>query len=158
NWSSGAAPQAADDVIIDPLDRPITVTHSSGAATVKSLHSTQDFVLSGGFLKLLAASAVNGDFTVKNGASLAVQGAGASLAATGPVAIDGASLSLVNGGSISLPDGTTLMNGSLLVDSSAADLSSLVNLSGSSVTLKNGGTADLHNVTNIDGASFLVSG
>ncbi len=159
NWSSGAIPLPADDVIIDPLDAPVTVTHSAGTHSINSLNSTQAFVLSGGSLTVTAgASVVNNSFTATTGGSLIVQGVGASFAAAGAAAIDGANLTLSDGGAMSLPAGTTLKNGSLTIDNTAAGFSSLVDLTGSTVTLRNGGTADLHNVAKIDGASLFVSG
>src|ERR1051326_8111721 len=58
NWSSAALPGQNDDVVID---RPglITVTHSSGSHTVKSIFCQESFVLSGGSLVVCKKSDIN---------------------------------------------------------------------------------------------------
>ena len=159
NWSSNAIPKTTDVVIIDPLDAPLTVTHSSGSHTIKSLQSTQAFVLSGGSLVVTTGtSALSNSFTARNGGQLTIQSAGTSFSASAATALDGAGLTLLDGGSITVPSGTALTNGSLTIDNTPADLSNLIDLTGTIVTLRNGGTADLHNVAKIDDASFIVSG
>jgi RHS repeat-associated protein len=67
NWSTGALPSTNDDVVID---RPgeITVTHSSGTHTVKSLLSQEAFQLSGGSLTVSNTVQVNSTFTLSAGA------------------------------------------------------------------------------------------
>ena len=66
NWSSGALPGPDDDVVIDrPGDS--TVTHSSGAHTVKSVQSQEGFVLSGGSLTVSGTIQVNNTFTLSGG-------------------------------------------------------------------------------------------
>src|ERR1035441_9294626 len=47
NWSTGALPGTGDDAVVGP-GPAITVTHSTGAHTVRSVQSQQAFMLSGG--------------------------------------------------------------------------------------------------------------
>src|SRR5437879_1549191 len=49
NWSTGSVPGAADDVFID-VPQNITVTHSIGAHSIRSLTSQKALNLSGGSL------------------------------------------------------------------------------------------------------------
>ena len=48
NWSNGTGPGASDDAVIDVPG--ISVTHSSGSDTVKSLTMNDPFTLAGGTL------------------------------------------------------------------------------------------------------------
>src|SRR3954469_8218065 len=66
NWSAGALPQADDDVVINGPG--ITVTHSSGTHTIKSLQTDQTCTLSGGTLTLVSTSQVSGTFNLSAGA------------------------------------------------------------------------------------------
>src|SRR6185436_9015605 len=63
NWSTGALPGPGDDVVID-VPASVTVTHSAGAHTVKSVRSQEDFVLSGGVLTVSNSSAFNTNMTL----------------------------------------------------------------------------------------------
>src|SRR4026207_430863 len=66
NWNTGVLPGPNDDVLID---RPglITVTHSSGAHSVKSIQCHESFVLSGGSLAVSNTVQVNNTFTLSGG-------------------------------------------------------------------------------------------
>src|SRR6185436_11700297 len=80
NWNLGRVPGPGDDVCIDRPAGSFTVTLSSGAFSINSLHSAESFVLSGGTLSLGAASEIAQTFTLSGGTltgagSLAVQGA-----------------------------------------------------------------------------------
>ena len=61
NWSTGALPGAADDVVID---RPgaLTITHSAGAHTVRSIQSEEALTVSGGSLTVSNTVQVNAPF------------------------------------------------------------------------------------------------
>ncbi len=66
NWSSGALPGPDDDVVIDrPGD--ITVTHSSGTHSVKSILSQESFAISGGSLLISNTIRVNNLFSLSGG-------------------------------------------------------------------------------------------
>lgn len=66
NWSTATLPGPNDDVVIDrPGD--ITVTHSSGTHSVKSLQSQEAFFLSGGSLTVSNTVQVNNIFTLAGG-------------------------------------------------------------------------------------------
>ena len=61
NWSNGTGPGSADDAVINVAG--ISVTHSSGSHSVKSLTSNDAFILSGGVL------IVTGNLQEQNGNS-----------------------------------------------------------------------------------------
>src|SRR5436305_1007430 len=66
SWSTGAMPGPGDEVIINqPGD--VTVTHSSGEHTVKSIQSQESFVLSGGSLTITGTVQVNNSFRLSGG-------------------------------------------------------------------------------------------
>ncbi|AFZ49599.1 Ig-like domain-containing protein [Dactylococcopsis salina] len=71
--------------------------------------------------------------------------------------LNGVSLLFNSSGNFDAEQITSVTNGSITVEGTAANLSSLTNVSGSSVTLSNGGTADFSNVSNIDTASLFVN-
>lgn len=78
NWLTGALPGECDDVFInDPSG--VTIVHSSGEVSIRSLHSSNplDFT---GTLSLAAKSALNGAFSLNGALNLA---AGAVLNLTG---------------------------------------------------------------------------
>jgi VCBS repeat-containing protein len=74
NWSTGAVPGPADDACID-VPASITVTHSVGTDSVRSLVSNEDVVLSGGVLQLAMPSVIHKRFT-QNGNGGELTGAG----------------------------------------------------------------------------------
>jgi hypothetical protein len=66
NWSTGSLPGPADDAVIDTS--AITVTHSSGSHTVKSLTTANgSFTLSGGTLDITGTLQGNSTFTLSGG-------------------------------------------------------------------------------------------
>src|SRR5450759_3901772 len=67
NWSGGALPGTNDDVVISP-GPAITVTHSSGTHTVKTIQSQQVITLSGGSLTVSNTVQVNNAFILSGGA------------------------------------------------------------------------------------------
>ena len=106
NWSTGALPGPADDVVIDP-GISIAVSHSTGVHTINSLLSQQAFVLSGGSLTVSTTVQVNNTFTF-NGGTLAdasiVQGTNGS-----PVVVAGNPNAIYPGGPFSATlDGVTI--------------------------------------------------
>lgn len=73
NWSDRAVPGANDNVVIN-VGNVITVTHSSGTHTVKSMQCDEAFTLSGGTFNLSSTSEINGTFTMSG--NLVLGGAG----------------------------------------------------------------------------------
>src|SRR5262245_26031 len=65
-WDLGRLPEADDDVTIAAGD-DVTVTHSAGITSVRSLESDGPFVLAGGSLTLAEASALSADFAQAGG-------------------------------------------------------------------------------------------
>ncbi len=65
NWSTSSVPAPGDDVIINIPG--ITVTHSQGASNVRSLTSQATFALTGGTLRVTAASVLQNAFTFTGG-------------------------------------------------------------------------------------------
>jgi hypothetical protein len=66
NWSTSALPGTNDDVVIGS-GAAITVTHSLGTDTVRSILSQQAFVVSGGSLTVSNTIQVNNTFTLSGG-------------------------------------------------------------------------------------------
>jgi hypothetical protein len=66
NWSAGALPGPADDVIINVPGNQ-TVTCSSGSFTVNSIQCQEDFILSGGTLSISSASQFDASLTLSDG-------------------------------------------------------------------------------------------
>jgi RHS repeat-associated protein len=128
NWSAGALPGPNDDVVIDQPG-VITVTHSSGTRSVKSLLCQETFVLSGGSLTVSNTVQANNGFNLSGGTLLR---------ATVLPGTNGQGVTVTSG----TLDGVT-MNGVLDVGNS---------VSGSSVTVTNGlvlnGTTLVGNSTN----------
>src|SRR5437016_2996332 len=67
NWSTGALPGAADDVVISPANPNITITHSSGSDTIHSLTSSALVNLTGGTLTVSTTAQVTNTFTLSGG-------------------------------------------------------------------------------------------
>jgi hypothetical protein len=89
NWSTGTLPGPDDEVVINSALGASTITHSSGAHSVKSLVSQCAFQLTGGSLTILQTCEIDHDFTLAggtlaratvlagtNGASVIVNGSG----------------------------------------------------------------------------------
>ena len=109
NWEDDTLPGPADIVIIDVPDDQ-TVTHSAGTTLIKGLHCEESLVISGGSFTVTDVSQVNGALTVGSAASLIVDGATASLLASGATDVSGANLSALNGGRLELPNATSYTN------------------------------------------------
>jgi hypothetical protein len=70
NWSSGALPGINDDVVINPTNTAITVTHSSGSHAVNSLTGQVAFQLNGGTLTVSNSVQVDNISWLMNGGTL----------------------------------------------------------------------------------------
>jgi hypothetical protein len=66
NWSGGIVPGANDDVTID-LPGSLTITHSTGTDTIKSLTSQESLTLSGGTLTVTGTVQGSGSITMSGG-------------------------------------------------------------------------------------------
>ena len=96
NWSGDQLPTASDDVTINaPGD--VTIVFSGGTAAIKSLNSSDSLAVTGGSLS------VGESFVMTGRKSLSISGTGVAFAAAGSTNIDGGSLSVVSGGTLSLP-------------------------------------------------------
>ena len=104
NWSGGTLPGPADDVSIDISAGAIK--HVAGETQVHSLTLKGDLQLQGGSLTVSGASQIQGMLTVAQGATLAAQGAQATLSVTGAANIDGGNVFALAGAQISLPGAT----------------------------------------------------
>jgi len=103
NWSGGAVPGPANDVVITG-GAGTNVVISSGSITVKSIQCTKAFTISGGSLTVTAGgSLLQGAFTMSSGTGLSASGANTTFTCTGPASADNASFSASNGGLVSLP-------------------------------------------------------
>ncbi|HND55065.1 MAG TPA: hypothetical protein PLV92_21775, partial [Pirellulaceae bacterium] len=67
NWDTGAVPTAADDVTIDVANANVTITHSAGADTVRSLTTNETVALSGGTLTVTTTLDGAGSLTLSGG-------------------------------------------------------------------------------------------
>src|SRR5262245_55650251 len=65
NWSNGVGPGTNDDAVIDVAG--ITVTHSSGSHTVKSLTASDAVILSGGTLSVTGTLSDSSALTLTGG-------------------------------------------------------------------------------------------
>ena len=63
NWSTGALPAAADDVVISTAP-DVLVIHDSGTDAINSLQSQNGLLISGGSLTIAANSTINNDLTL----------------------------------------------------------------------------------------------
>ena len=100
NWSTGLVPGPNDPVIIDRVGASPTITHATGNTAIKSLHTTDPLVLSGGSIEVQQnASLIAGPFTLSGG-SLQVNGAGVSLKITGATTLGGGALIAYGGGAL----------------------------------------------------------
>jgi len=125
NWSTGALPGPDDDVVIDrPGD--ITVTHSSGTHSVKSLLCQEAFVLSGGSLTVSNTVQVNNGFSLPGGTlagGTVLQGTNGQPITVTSGTLDGVSLasdvSLANNTILSITNGLTLVGGVAITLNSA---------------------------------------
>src|SRR5262245_7923383 len=63
NWSTGALPGAADDVVINLGNPNVTITHAAGTDTISSLTSNALVTISGGSLTVTGTAQVTNTFT-----------------------------------------------------------------------------------------------
>jgi len=86
-------PGPNDDVVISPANTSVTITHSSGAHTIKSLMSQAPFQLTGGSLTVVSTVQVNSIFMLSGGtltSSTVVRGTnGAALVVSGSGTLNG---------------------------------------------------------------------
>src|SRR5687768_10998199 len=128
NWSGNVVPGLNDDVLID-VPGDISVVHSTGSTTVRSLQCQEGFQLAGGTLTVTAgASTVNGALRLGAG-TLIIRGAGATFTGNGPTTNETANLTAELGGRLNLP-GLQRMVRTLLGDwvLTARDTNSVIDL------------------------------
>ncbi|HEV8604728.1 MAG TPA: Ig-like domain-containing protein [Tepidisphaeraceae bacterium] len=144
NWDLGRIPDASDDVCID-VGSAATITHSSGADTIRGLRSKSAFALSGGTLTItnqgifsdaltLSGGTLDGAGTVTANKNVTwsgtlLEGPGVSTFGTS------ATVDVPAGSSPAISSRTVNVNGTLNLASSAT-------MSGSAV-VNNGGTLNL---------------
>ncbi len=141
NWSTNALPGAADDVVISPGEL-ITVSHSSGVTSVRSVKSTAHLQILGGTFTVAAASQVDGQFVLGAGATLRAEGPDASFVASATTAINGGNLHALDGGHIALPQAVAYTH-----NPTANDQTRTLRASGP------GSVLDLSNVSHIAGGN-----
>ncbi len=150
NWSTGALPGPDDDVSISPAGTSVTVTHSSGTDTVKSLVSQCAFQLTGGSLTVSNTVQVNGTFTLAGGTlvqATILQGAnGASVIMNGSVNLNRVTLN----GAMAWTGGSIGAGGALTIATNA-----VLNLAGTSTlglygSLTNAGTVNWTGTGDLD--------
>src|SRR5262249_25282423 len=133
--------------------------------SVRSLQCRESFTLAGGTLTVTAgASQIDGALTLASRTSLTARGSNTTFAALGSVALNGASLSAMDGASLSLPGASNYVDtsgccGSLWEAQGAGSvlrLAGLTNLNGNSVVgwdalvrARTGGRVELTNLTDI---------
>ncbi len=122
NWSGGAVPGSADDVVINNAgSSAISVTHSSGTHTVNSLSlssgSLVNFTLSGGTLTVSTTVQDNGPFNLTGGTLAgATVAAGTTVRGSGNfsgVTLAGTLDEATAGGTVYVTNGLTLNNGTV---------------------------------------------
>ncbi len=164
NWNGGIVPGPNDTALINSQSQTIDL---SGNVTVGRVVSGVPLDITSGSLTVQAGSSqANNGLTLSSGTTLTVNGAGATLNATGTTVIDGASIFAQNGAGVTLLGVSTYNNegnsptlqasgaGSSL---SLANLSSLVvaNQWGSSLAVNAlaGGSVNLSSLAQIDTSS-----
>ncbi|MBI5388491.1 MAG: hypothetical protein HZA90_27820 [Verrucomicrobia bacterium] len=104
NWIDDRLPASTNDVVIN-VPTNVTVVFSNGSVTVRSVRCEGGFSLADGTLTVTSSnSQFNGPFTITNGATLVVRGAGTELTVNGPTAYSGGSLQPQQGGILRLPE------------------------------------------------------
>ena len=143
NWSENQVPGPSDDVMIDVSGNP-TITYND-SSTIHSLVDEDSLDIFGGSLTITAgASRVTGTLTVEDGASLAIDGPGATFVDGTSTSIDGANLYTYAGASMTLSAVDSLAgpsNGSATIQANGT------NGSGTPSTI------DLSHVTSLAGAT-----
>ena len=166
NWSTGAVPGPTDDVMIG-FGPSVTVTHSSGSHTVKSLTSDQVFVLTGGTLSVTNGLQVNNPFILSSGTlqnTTVAANSGFSLIASnaGGATLDGVTVNGVldvgnsfNGGILTVTNGLVL-NGTALVGNPANGWSGRMDFAGSQ-NLNGAGSVVFGNATSCNANLLRVA-
>ena len=152
NWTNSMLPGPDDDVVIDrPGD--ITITHSSGTHSVKSLQSQENFVLSGGSLSFSNASQFSTSLTLSGG----------TLAGSGDVTVTGMfdwSNGTMSGSGrtiIAATGGLNLGGANTRILSRVLQNDGAANWTGSGLLLMAGGTFNNNGSFTINSASPLSS-
>ena len=165
NWSTGALPGTNDDVLIGS-GASITVTHSSGTHTVKSLTSQQAFQLTGGSLTVSNTVQVNNAFTLAGGTlvqATVLQGTNNASFTVNNGTLDGVTVNgsldvgnSVYGAGLTVLDGLTL-NGTMLVGNPTNSAYGYVNFNGTQ-TLGGSGTVVFGNQPSYNSLRLTTGG
>jgi hypothetical protein len=167
NWSTGATPGSADDVIID-VPSGVTVTHSQNIAdTVQSLVSQANLAVSFGSLTVTSDTTDAADLTLSGGTLASggtwtvsgmlnwtagtISGAG-RLRAAGGLNIAGSTPKILDGGTLDNARSALWTGGTLLASNGAA----INNLTGATFELQ--GDLNLTNLAIGDDPSFTNTG
>lgn len=148
NWSTGAVPQAGDDVLINVPGANVTVTHRQVSAAIKSLQSTEALVLSGGTLTIGSAATDVGLID----AALTISGG--TLAGAGTVTVGG--MLTWTGGGMS-GTGSTAASGGIVISGSGGKALTQRTLNSPGRTTWTGGDVAFNNgavFNNQAGATF----
>ncbi len=141
NWSTDSLPGTNDDVVIG-AGVSITVTHSTGTDTVRSVQTQQAFVLSGGTLTVSNTFLAGNSFTLSGGAlqsATVITTNSASLTVDGVGTLDGVTVNGVldvgntyNAAQLTVLDGLVL-NGTAVVGNPTNGLWGEIGFAGSQV-------------------------
>lgn len=162
NWSTGVLPTADQDVIIDiAVTNPIT--HSAGTTQIKSLTSTQPFMLSGGALTISGPLQIDNDVSFTGGSL--TTGGEITLNVPGNLTVNSAidagtnALTFNVAGSISQAGGSVTAGTAILNAASGITLTNVAvtsltasNTSSGTVTITDVGGLTLNSVTNPNGS------
>jgi|GEM_PF-5198476 len=136
NWSGDALPGPTDDVTIS-VPGDVTILHSGGSTSVRSLLSDESLSLVAGTLSVSAVSEVRGSFTTGLNSTLVVSGSSAVFRATSVTALGTSNLLATGGGVIELPNALSYSGGGdggtalrAIGAGSRLDLSGITTLSG----------------------------
>jgi hypothetical protein len=146
NWDSDFVPTPDQRVIID-VPGNVAVTHSRNTTVIRSLHSAEALVLSGGTLQILETSVLSSTFTQSGG----------TLDGTGTLTVSGL---LTWSGGIQQGSGTTRASGSLLISGAASKSLITRRLENAGSATGNGGSlygSSRAALLNQAGASLTVS-
>lgn len=159
NWSSGALPAAADEVVIPARSGIIEIR--DGAHSVLRVTASDGLQISGGSLTLLnGESRIGGSFVLSDGASLTVRGTNAVVIATGTMvewggdlyADAGGILRLANVGRIRTGGATWRAQGAgSLIEATSVTNVSLATSSYLDLTALRGGKVVLHRLPEVRG-------
>jgi hypothetical protein len=173
NWNTGSLPGISDIVVIDRPGVGVTVTRSSGSATIKGLISTESLVLSGGVLTVTETANITGSLRI-SGATLTASGSTALFRATGPTVVGDCNLFAVGGARMELPTlisytqtggfGVPTNRLQAIGANSILDLSSVTTITGPTsgfseivISAADGGIVNLSSLANFVVANFSTS-